>query len=152
MQGYFDFSETLIDADGDKVFVDIMTDPLKVIAMFLKCSKTKAREVYGLLSKEYQLYANPCQIILAQGGKVLYNFEMYGQTYYNGHKYNEVNEWDFRNFVDGKKIRTEKKNSVPKKIKITCTEMQLKRAAQLYYAHTIGFDINYKDYARFYLM
>lgn len=152
MQGYFDFSETLIDADGDKVFIDIMTDPLKVIAMFLKCSKTKGREVYGLLSKEYQLYANPCQIILAQGGKVLYNFEMYGQTYYNGHKYNEVNEWDFRNFVDGKKIRTEKKNSVPKKIKITCTEMQLKRAAQLYYAHTIGFDINYKDYARFYLM
>lgn len=40
----------------------------------------------------------------------------------------------------------------PKPIKITCTEIQLKRASQLYYARSAGFNIGYADYQRFYLV
>lgn len=37
-------------------------------------------------------------------------------------------------------------------IKITCTKEQLKRAKQLWYAKTIGFNIRYEDYKRWKLL
>lgn len=91
----------------------------------------------------------------AKDGRIIHNFEAHGETRMYGHKYNPVNEWDFRDFLAGKKMRWEKRKAAektPKPIKITCTEIQLKRAKKLYYALTIGFSIGYKDCKRFYLV
>lgn len=150
-QLFFDFSKTLTDADGDKVIIDTLSDTQKEIQKMLNCSKTKAFEVLADLQKKYDVFSGLNQIVLAHENKVLYNFEKYGETVYNGHKYNATNEWDFKDFVEGKKIKAEKKR-FSRSIKLTCTEKQLKRAAQLQYAHSIGFDIGYNDYKRFYLV
>lgn len=48
----FDFSETLIDPDGDKVKVDLMNDTVKEIQFFLKCTKLKAAETLRELKKK----------------------------------------------------------------------------------------------------
>lgn len=153
-QGLLDFSDTLIDADGDRISVDFLSDTLQIISLLLKCSRKKAREVLAKLRKDFDVYSNgfTTQLILAKNGRIIHNFELHGETYLYGHKYNPVNEWDFRNFLAGKKARREKKPAKVKELKITCTEIQLKRAKQLYYAHTIGFDIGYADYKRFYLV
>ena len=153
MQGLFDFSEYFLDKDGDKVKVNYLSDTIKEIESFLKCSKAKAVEVLAELKKEYDVYSNNNQIILIQNNKVVYNFEMFGMTFYCGHKYNDCNEWDFRNFVEGKKTKIEKKQTSRRlpKITVTATEKQIKKAQQLYYAKSIGLDITYKDYQRFYL-
>lgn len=152
-QQLLDFSKVLTDADGDKITIDFHADVLKEIAHFLKCSKKRALQVYDVLHKDFEVYANYGQIVLAKGDKAIYNFESFGQTWWHGHKYNIVDEWDFRNFVAGKKIKTEKRKSTrTKDIVLTVTEIQRKRAQQLWYAHTIGFDISYKDYQRFYLV
>lgn len=150
-QPELDFTEVLTDTDGDKVVVDCLSDTVKEIARFLKCTRTKARQVLKELRKKYTVYSNPGQIVLADGEKALHNFEIFGQTFYKGHKYNELNEWDFRRFIDGKKKKTRQTAAV-RQLALTSTEAQLKRAAQLYYALRIGFDINYKDYRRFYLV
>ena len=153
-QGLLDFSETLTDADGDKIVVDLLSDTLQIISLLLKCSRKKSREVLEKLQKDFDVYSNgfTTQLILAKGDRIIHNFELHGETYLYGHKYNKVNEWDFRNFLSGKKTRREKKTAKVKTLKITCTEIQLKKAKQLYYAHTIGFDIGYADYKRFYLV
>lgn len=153
-QGLLDFSETLTDADGDKIVVDLLSDTLQIISLLLKCSRKKSREVLEKLQKDFDVYSNgfTTQLILAKGDRIIHNFELHGETYLYGHKYNKVNEWDFRNFLSGKKTRKEKLPAKVKTLKITCTEIQLKKAKQLYYAHTIGFDIGYADYKRFYLV
>ena len=87
------------------------------------------------------------QIVLAKGDKVIYNFEIAGETWYNGHKYNELNEWAFRALCDGIKPK-EKKPPKLKKIVVMSTERQLKKAKQLFYAKNIGFSITAKDYQR----
>ena len=117
----------------------------------------KSREVLEKLSKDFDVYSNgwTTQLILAKDGRIIHNFEAHGATRMYGHKYNPVNEWDFRDFVAGKKMRWEKRKAAekpPKPIKITCTEIQLKRARQLYYARSAGFNIGYADYKRFYLV
>ena len=56
------------------------------------------------------------------------------------------------NFIGSeKKMRWEKRKAAerpPKPLKITCTEIQLKRARQLYYARSAGFNIGYADYIK----
>lgn len=153
-QGLFEFSETLTDADGDKIVVDLLSDTLEIISLLLKCSRKKSREVLEKLRKDFDVYSNgfTTQLILAKDGRIIHNFELYGETRLYGHKYNKVNEWDFRNFLSGKKTKMEKKPAKVKELKITCTEIQLKRAMQLYYARSVGFDIGYADYKRFYLV
>ena len=152
-----DFSETLKDADGDTVVVDRLSDTEEIISRLLKCSRKKSREVLEKLSKDFDVYSNgwTTQLILAKDGKIIHNFEAHGETRMYGHKYNPVNEGDFRDFVAGKKMRWEKRKAAerpPKPLKITCTEIQLKRARQLYYARSAGFNIGYADYKRFYLV
>lgn len=157
MQILLDFSETLTDADGDTVVVDRLSDSARIISRLLKCSGKKSREVLEKLSKDFDVYSNgfTTQLILAKNGRIIHNFEAHGETRLYGHKYNPVNEWDFRDFLVGKKMRWEKRKAAqkpPKPIKITCTEIQLKRAKQLYYARSVGFNIAYADYKRFYLV
>ena len=152
-----DFSETLTDADGDTVIVDRLSDTEMIISRLLKCNRKKSREILEKLSKDFDVYSNgwTTQLILAKDGKIIHNFEAHGETRLYGHKYNPVNEWDFRDFVAGKKMRWEKRKAAekpPKPLKITCTEIQLKRARQLYYARSAGFNIGYADYKSFYLV
>ena len=152
-----DFSEALTDADGDTIVVDRLSDTEIIISRRLKCSRKKSREVLEKLSKDFDVYSNgwTTQLILAKDGKIIHNFEAHGETRMYGHKYNPVNEWDFRDFVAGKKMRWEKRKAAerpPKPLKITCTEIQLKRARQLYYARSAGFNIGYADYKRYYLV
>lgn len=154
-QGLFEFYDTLTDADGDKIIVDRLSDTVRIISLLLKCSGKKSREVLEKLSKDFDVYSNgfTTQLILAKDGRIIHNFEAHGETHLYGHKYNPVNEWDFRDFVAGKKIRKRKAaERPPKPLKITCTEIQLKRARQLYYARSAGFNIGYADYKRFYLV
>ena len=149
----FDFTKTLFDADGDTLVVPTDFKKEITISSFLHCGKKQALKVLADLEKEYDVYCNWGQIVLAKGDKAIYNFESFGQTWWHGHKYNIVDEWDFRNFVEGKKIKIEKRKSTrTKDIVLTVTEIQRKRAQQLWYAHTIGFDISYKDYQRFFLV
>lgn len=149
------FETFLIDPDGDKIKVDKTQSTKEIIdtmSEMLGNTKKEAEETLRELQKEYSVYAKKNQIILAKGEKVIYNFETYGQTWYNGHKYNELNEWDFRAFCEGRKIKTEKKKPKPKTIILTCTESQLKRARQLYFALQIGFNITQKDYKKYFLL
>lgn len=157
MQLLLDFSETLTDADGDTVVVDRLSDSARIISRLLKCSRKKSREVLEKLSKDFDVYSNgwTTQLILAKDGRIIHNFEAHGETRMYGHKYNPVNKLDFRDFIAGKKMRWEKRKAAerpPKPIKITCTEIQLKRASQLYYARSAGFSVRYADYKRFYLV
>ena len=152
-----DFSETLTDADGDTVIVDRLSDTEMIISRLLKCNRKKSREILEKLSKDFDVYSNgwTTQLILAKDGRIIHNFEAHGETRMYGHKYNPVNEWDFRDFIAGKKMRWEKRKAAeepPKPLKITCTEIQLKRARQLYYARSAGFNIGYADYKSFYLV
>lgn len=152
-QGYFDFYDnyiTLTDEDGDKFEVNQYYNKTRVIQYFLKSTKAKAEEVLKNLEKRFSVYTAFCQIFLCNGKKIIYNFEIGGETYFNGHKYNSVNEWDFRNFIKGEKIRSERKHRI-KTITFNLTEIQLQKCQQLFYAHKIGFDITYKDYQRFYI-
>lgn len=149
--------ESKQDADGDTIVVDRLSDTERIISRLLKCSRKKSREVLEKLSKDFDVYSNgwTTQLILAKDGRIIHNFEAHGETRMHGHKYNPVNEWDFRDFVAGKKMRWEKRKAAekpPKPIKITCTEIQLKRASQLYYARSAGFSVRYADYKRFYLV
>ena len=151
----FDFHKKLIDADGDTVIVDTARPKKeKTIQAMLGCSVREAKAVYNRLKLEYDVYTDYFQVLLTEknSNKILYNFEKYGQTYYHGHKYNIVNEWDFKAFINGGKVKTEKKARRKKGLELTCTEMQLKKANQLWYAYSIGFDIGYADYKRFYLV
>ena len=151
----FDYYIKLKDKDGDKIVVDPLRDTEAEIKEMLNCSSAEAKKTLALLEQEYQVYSKPCQILLCKNEDVIFNFETYGMTWgteERPHKYNELNEWDFRSFIDGKKLRTEKKTPKIKKIIVTSTETQIKRAKQLYFAKTIGFNITYKDYQRFYLM
>lgn len=156
-QGLFEFYDTLTDKDGDKIVVDRLSDTVRIISRLLKCGRKKSREVLYRLQNDFDVYSNgfTTQLILAKGGRIIHNFELHGETYMYGHKYNPVNEWDFRDFLAGKKMRSEKRTAAqkpPKPLKITCTEIQLKRARQLYYARSAGFNIGYADYKRFYLV
>ncbi len=128
MQLLLDFSETLKDADGDTVVVDRLSDTERIISRLLKCSRKKSREVLEKLSKDFDVYSNDwtTQLILAKDGRIIHNFEAHGETWMYGHKYNPVNEWDFKDFIAGKKMRWEKRKAVerpPKSLKITCTEI-----------------------------
>ena len=147
----FDFSVKLTDKDGDSVTVDGLYNPLKEIERFLSCTKKEASEIFQRLKKEWDVYAAPCSIILAKNGLIEHYFEMYGQTYWHGHKYNTVNDWDFKEFVQKNKLK-EKKSRPPKKLVLTVTEPQAKRARQIAYASMIGFDVDWHDYKRFYLI
>lgn len=147
----FSFSTILYDKDGDKWEIEPQTN-YKTIQFFTGCIKKKALETIANLQKNYDVYTiGHKQIILAQGEKIVYNFEIGGQTTYQGHKWNALGPWDFRHLIENKKVGKKKPTKI-KPIKLTVTEMQLKRAQQLYYALSIGFDITYKDYQRFYLM
>ena len=151
----FDYYIKLKDKDGDKIVVDPLRDTEAEIKGMLNCSSAEAKKTLALLEQEYQVYSKPCQILLCKKEDVIYNFETYGMTWgteERPHKYNELNEWDFRSFVDGKKLRPEKKTPKIKKVVVTSTETQIKRAKQLYFAKTIGFDITYKDYQKYYLL
>lgn len=147
----FDFSVKLTDKDGDSVTVDGLYNPLNEIERFLSCTKTEAETVLARLKKDYDVFAAEGQIILTKGSKVLYNFEECGQTYWHGHKYNTVNEWDFKDFVGKGKVMAVKKLK-PKKLALAVTEKQIKKALQLDYARRIGFDVTRSDYQRFYLL
>jgi hypothetical protein len=111
-----------------------------------------AKSINEKLKKEWDVYAAPCQIILSKNGLIKHNFEMYGQTWWHGHKYNTVNEWDFRSFVENGKTKIKTAAKSCKGIRLTCTERQIKKALQLDYARRIGFDVTRSDYQRFYLL
>jgi hypothetical protein len=147
----FDFSVKLTDKDGDSVTVDGLYNPLNEIERFLSCTKKEAVGVLDRL-KEWDVYAAPCQIILAKNGLIAHNFEVYGQTWWHGHKYNTVNEWDFRSFVENGKTKKKTAAKPCKGILLTCTERQIRKAMQLDYARRIGFDVTRSDYQRFYLL
>ena len=156
IQQTFDFSDAilidLVDADGDVLQMNRYADPTKAICRFLKCSQKKAQETLQELRKEYQVYSTGrFQIVLAQGEKAIYNFELCGESWYNGHKYNPFNEWAFRKLCDGIKPKI---NKAPKQkqVVITATEKQIRKARQLFYARTIGFNITGKDYQRWHLL
>lgn len=155
MQLSFDFAETrkeLTDKDGDILVFNVFTDKVKTIAHFLKCSVCKAREVLAELEKEYDVYTcGTFQIVLAKDSRIIYNFEIGGETWYQTHKYNTVNEWQFRKLVEGIKPK-EKRPPKQKKITLMITERQQMKARQLFYAHSIGFDINYRDYQKWHLL
>lgn len=143
----------LTDTEGNKIYFDTFAmSPIQEIKRFLNCSKKKALEVLKKLQKNYDIYTNTNQIVLARNGKIIHNFELYGNTYYNGHKYNNVNKWDFINFVNKAKSPKTRQVKQAKQPKITATELQIKRANQIYYASKIGFDVDYNDYKRFYLV
>lgn len=150
----FDFYNpiiTLKDKDGDDVIMSKYTDKAKAVAYFLHCSKTKAVEHLAKLEKQYDVYT--CgfwQIVLAKGTECIYNFELNGESFYQGHKYNELGQWAFIHFIEGRKV--EKKKSRKKDIIIMCTERQLQKAKALMYASKIGFNITYKDYQRWHLL
>ena len=153
----FDFSDTekieLKDKDGDIIPFNRYSDKTKAICRFLKCNQETARKVQKELEKDYQIFTcGDWQIVLADNEKIIYNFEIGGESVYLGHKYNELNEWDFRAFCEGRKVKTEKKKPKPKTIILTCTESQLKRAKQLYFASSIGFNITQKDYKKYFLL
>ena len=142
----------LTDKDGDKIVFNRYADRVSAIRAFLKCSKKEAEKTLEELSREYEVYScKDYQIVLAKGDKVIYNFEIAGETWYNGHKYNELNEWAFRALCDGIKPK-EKKPPKLKKIVVMSTERQVKKAKQLYYANNIGFSITAKDYQRWHLL
>ena len=147
----FDFTEILTDKDGDTVSVDANYNPLKEIQRFMSCTKKEACIILDNLKKDYDVYAGLCRIILTHGKTIEHDFEMYGQTYWHGHKYNTVNDWDFKEFVQKNKLK-EKKSRPPKKLVLTVTEPQAKRARQIAYASMIGFDVDWHDYKRFYLV
>lgn len=150
----FDNAVTLIDKDGDKFVFNRWADKNKAVMSFLHCTKSRASEVIKDPEKDWDIYTDGRQeqIVLCKGERIVYNFELCGQTYYlHGHKYNELNEWDFRKLVDGMKPKLEKK-SRPKRIIVMCTEIQLKKAKQLWYATKIGFDVTAKDYQRWHLL
>lgn len=156
IQQAFDFSDAilidLVDADGDVLQMNRYADPTKAISRFLKCSQTKAQETLQELRKEYQVYCTgDFQIVLAQGEKAIYNFELCGETWYKGHKYNPFNEWAFRKLCEGIKPKINKAPK-PKQITITATERQVRKAKQLFYARTIGFNIKGNDYQRWHLL
>lgn len=156
IQQAFDFSDAilieLVDADGDVLQMNRYADPTKAICRFLKCSQKKAQETLQELRKEYQVYCTGSfQIVLAQGERVIYNFELCGETWYKGHKYNPLQEWNFKKLCDGIKPKINKAPK-PKQITITATERQVRKARQLFYAKTIGFDISGKDYQRWHLL
>lgn len=46
----------------------------------------------------------------------------------------------------------EKRPPKQKRITLICTERQQMKARQLFYAHSIGFDINYRDYQKWHLL
>lgn len=151
----FDYYIKLKDKDGERIVVDPLRDTEAEIKEMAGCSSAEAKKTLALLEQEYQVYSKPCQILLCKNEDVIFNFETYGMTWgtkESPHKYNVLNEWDFRSFLEGKKTRTEKKAPKIKKVVVTCTETQIKRAKQLFYAKTIGFNITYKDYQKFYLM
>ena len=142
----------LSDKDGDKIIFNPYTDKTNAICYFLKCTKTKAIEVQKELEKEYQIFTcSFWQIVLAKENRIVYNFEINGETWFNGHKYNTLNEWAFRKLVEGIKPK-EKKPPKPKVITVTSTERQLRKAKQLWYAKTIGFNITSKDYIKWHLL
>lgn len=142
---------SLFDIDGDEIIMNKDADPKKAISYFLNCSTKKAGEVLEELKKDYDVYATSFwQIVLAQGNKVIYNFEINGETWYNGHKYNELGKYQFIKLVEGIRPKS-RKPAREKKITLTVTEQQLKKAKQLYYAKSIGFNITYKDYQKWHL-
>ena len=150
----FDFTKTLFDADGDTLVMPTDFKKEITISSFLRCGKKQALEVLADLEKEYDVYCKWGQIVLAKGDKCLINFEECGQSYGTEscpHKYNLLGVWEFRDFINKGKA-PKQKVSKPKKIEIVATEIQLKRAQQLWYAYKLGFDVNYKDYQRFYLV
>ncbi len=152
----FDFSDfekiTIIDQDGDTYKVNRYGKKIKSIMFFLKCTKKKAKEVLEQLEKEYDVYSDYLdEIFLCRENQILYHFEIGGETYYKGHKYKSVNAWDFKKLIEGKKIKSEIKHRPQKELIFTLTEKQMQRSQQLWYAHSIGFNITYKDYQRFYI-
>lgn len=155
MQLSFFFEENVIiltDKDGEKIAFNRYTDKTKTIKNFLHCTNEKANEVLCELEKEYDVITcSDYQIILSKNNLIIYNFEIGGETVYKGHKYNPVNEWDFRDFVEKGKIKKETKKR-KKDIELTLTERQLSKAKQLNYASEIGFDIGYNDYALWHIV
>lgn len=142
----------LTDKDGEKLVFNRFADRIKAIQAFLKCTKKEAQETLEMLKKEYEIYScSEFQIVLTKDNKIIYNFELCGETWYNGHKYNELNEWAFRKLCEGIKPK-EKRPPKPKQIIVTATEKQIKKAKQLYYAKNIGFNITTKDYQKFHLL
>ena len=138
----------LIDSDGNRMYFNRFTYKIKTICSFLKCSRKQGEEVLRDLQKEYSVFTcRQDQIVLAKGNRIVYNFELAGETVFNGHEYNELNEWDFMKLVKGLKPRKDKT-----KINVMCTEIQVKRAMQLYYAISLGFDVTRKDYQRWHLL
>ena len=149
MKNLFDYYIKLKDKDGDRIVVDPLRDTEAEIKEMAGCSSAEAKKRLPFWNKEYQVYSKPCQILLCKNEEVIFNFETYGMTWgteENPHKYNELNEWDFRSFGREKDPNRKESPENKKRIIVTSTETQIKRAKQLFYAKTIGFNITYKDY------
>ena len=156
IQQTFDFSEvmavSLTDENGKTFPFNRYTSPVPAIASFLKCSNKKAEEILEALKKDYDVYAcKDFEIALADGEKLILHFFYGGGIWWQGEWIQSLNEWDFIKLVYGQKVKI-KKAPKPKKITVTATERQIKKAKQLFYAKSIGFEITGKDYQKWHLL
>ena len=155
-QQAFNFSDItaieLTDENGQKFPFNRYTSPVPAIASFLKCSNKKAVEVLEQLEKDFEVYAcKDNEIAIAEGENIKLHFLYGGGIWWKGEWIQKLTEWDFVKFIAGQKVKTYKAPK-PKKITITATERQIKKAKQLFYAKNIGFEITGKDYQKWHLL
>lgn len=150
---FTDFTTIEIESiDGTVLPFNCYSNPVPCIARFLKCSTKKAALILTDLEKEYDVYTvSNFELALCKDNKAVYHFIYSGTLIYNNHEYQVMNEWSFRSLVEGRKPK-QKKPPKPKTITLTCTERQLRKAKQLYYAMKIGFNIKAKDYQKWHLL
>jgi len=154
-QQLFDFSDiTKIELQSENgVFVfNQFSNPVPAICYLGKIGKKKAEEILLELEKAYKVYSvSYFEIALVKDNQIVQHFTIGGGLWNNGEWVQILNEWDFRKLIAGQKVKTYKAPK-PKKITVTATERQIKKAKQLFYAKSIGFEITGKDYQKWHLL
>ena len=154
-QQAFNFSDiTAIELKGENgVFMfNQFSSPVPTICYLGKVGKKKAEQILLGLEKEYKVFSvSYFEIALVKDGQITHHFTIGGGMWNNGQWVQMLNEWDFRKLIAGQKVKTYKAPK-PKKITITATERQIKKAKQLFYAKSIGFEITVKDYQKWHLL
>ena len=155
-QQSFNFTDVtaieLKDSNGSVFPFNRYTSPLPAIMTMGKVSKKKATWVLEELEKEYEVYAcRDNELALVKDGVMAYHFLYGGGIWWKGEYIQNLNEWDFRHLIEGQKVKNHKAPKT-KLITVTATERQIRKAKQLFYARSIGFNIRGKDYQRWHLL